>query len=684
MVAVARLFLREGGAAVIMATLNQNAVENAFSQLRGHGQDRAPTAASVVNGEASLRLSKTLKVVNAGMDAPHKPGSSYAPAHNSTNKSSRSSFALDTSTAVDILMQRRSGLRHNRKQPADSTWTVNDLAEPIAQTDTTPLSPDAQRAQALSQLVLPALLGAEAPAAGPLARSPALAAALQKAAAGKPCPAFVQYSSWLLNATSDAVKGTNGKLAALRPVVASQYGPACAAAWAWCSRNLSAPQPEDWPLQLDSGAQQPIVPTSTSTDARTTASATFTALGPAACLVHSACFNTSYSLAVLDALMLPDSQHGGTKAQKEERARHSKVYELYSSASASERLVGWALHSAAHAIPVGDPRHDVVQQLITGREDGRHRRVFDAELLESLPQRQLAIPTAGLAAFFVQLHPTIIERFRSANMVLQDGSGAVRKLIDRIRYDRTAWADFQGAVGLGGEVSSSYLGHVRSVMGVLVRKYIHASLAGLLRHTQLLAGKDEAGKRSLREERRADAARKASSDTKAAIVDAATRCVDCRRPHPADNMLMCDGCPGAYHAHCLGIPVPEPGSGDWFCPMCRPEAYGLAAAGSNTGAYADPVTGAVAGGRGQRGGRGGRRGRGRGRGLTAVTDAAGGEATGARGRGRGRGGAACGRGRGDVHMEDAQVPAARSTRNGGRPKRLPNSPVKEAPKRTRS
>ncbi|KXZ41863.1 hypothetical protein GPECTOR_258g654 [Gonium pectorale] len=79
-VALARFYLQTGGTSVIVASLNQNCVENAFSQLRGHGQNRMPDAQRVINGEQSLRLDEILRVVNKSR-AAGKRTASYAQAY---------------------------------------------------------------------------------------------------------------------------------------------------------------------------------------------------------------------------------------------------------------------------------------------------------------------------------------------------------------------------------------------------------------------------------------------------------------------------------------------------------------------------------------------------------------------------------------------------------------------------
>jgi hypothetical protein len=38
------------------------------------------------------------------------------------------------------------------------------------------------------------------------------------------------------------------------------------------------------------------------------------------------------------------------------------------------------------------------------------------------------------------------------------------------------------------------------------------------------------------------------------------------------RLLICDGCDECWHVYCLHPPLPEVPAGDWFCPVCVPEA----------------------------------------------------------------------------------------------------------------
>lgn len=52
-------------------------------------------------------------------------------------------------------------------------------------------------------------------------------------------------------------------------------------------------------------------------------------------------------------------------------------------------------------------------------------------------------------------------------------------------------------------------------------------------------------------------------------VSADKACEVCGSPSMADPMLLCDGCDGGYHIHCLTPPLDRVPEGDWFCDACR-------------------------------------------------------------------------------------------------------------------
>ena len=173
---------------------------------------------------------------------------------------------------------------------------------------------------------------------------------------------------------------------------------------------------------------------------------------------------------------------------------------------------------------------------------------------------------------------------------------AVQGWIDEVRFDPAVWAGFRAAFATAGleQMADPLQQHkldeqLRQVMGVLVTKYVHATLIGLVRHTQLLVAKDQAESQALRDVRRSEAVRckgrkagkagaqpgavaaavEAAAAAEAAAKVAATCCEICDRPEPEDTMLMCDAnCGTGWHTFCLRpalVCVPE---GDWFCPNC--------------------------------------------------------------------------------------------------------------------
>ena len=47
-------------------------------------------------------------------------------------------------------------------------------------------------------------------------------------------------------------------------------------------------------------------------------------------------------------------------------------------------------------------------------------------------------------------------------------------------------------------------------------------------------------------------------------------CAICRFDQHEELLLLCDGCDGAYHTHCLDRPLPVVPAGEWYCDQCRP------------------------------------------------------------------------------------------------------------------
>jgi hypothetical protein len=52
--------------------------------------------------------------------------------------------------------------------------------------------------------------------------------------------------------------------------------------------------------------------------------------------------------------------------------------------------------------------------------------------------------------------------------------------------------------------------------------------------------------------------------------DEETCCETCGDHRRSKQLLLCDGCPRAFHTFCLSPPVLHVPAGDWFCPVCLP------------------------------------------------------------------------------------------------------------------
>ena len=248
--------------------------------------------------------------------------------------------------------------------------------------------------------------------------------------------------------------------------------------------------------------------------------------------MHSQLFSTAVRVAILqcglaDATQRKHSEKGRRRSPRQQaQDDHDKVFKLFSSRAACERVVGWALHRALGSKQFRGgkplPFSNLLGLLVKGKEDGSHRRCFDDDLLGSLRIGQVCVPQSGLVDCFVRLQEQLIERVKKSNDVIRGGPFVVQSWLDHVRYDRAAWADFLTACngsGLEQALEHSSNGPVteqarsgaheqlRQVMGVLVVKYVHATLVELLRHTGLLAVKDRAEGQALRDERRGDAGR---------------------------------------------------------------------------------------------------------------------------------------------------------------------------------
>ncbi|PNH00233.1 Bromodomain adjacent to zinc finger domain protein 2A [Tetrabaena socialis] len=260
--------------------------------------------------------------------------------------------------------------------------------------------------------------------------------------------------------------------------------------------------------------------------------------------------------------------------------------------------------------------------------DGSHRRSFDAEVLEALQIGQTTIANAELTSFFMGLHQELMTRVPSASSVLRSGPFAVRRWVQDLRCNTQAWQGFR-RVCLGAGVDSLLFRQatlspeelqrqvdeqLRGIMGVLVRKYAHANLLGLLKHTQLLVAKDRAETQTLRGQCQADAARGAKGKVKAApkrTVAARAKkgpggvdsggddgdqlcsedlvCEFCSSPEHDESLLLCDTCNRGWHTFCLLPRLDRVPDGNWFCQQCLGQCAPRAAAATAAAPAAAPT-----------------------------------------------------------------------------------------------
>ena len=593
-----------------------------------------------MDGEQHLRTNEVLIAANLTR-ARHQRNGSYAPA----SAASAGSASVD---AVDSLLHcRRRG--PTRAAAASSTWSLADLSNSTQPAGDQPSwTATVAAAAGLRQLAWQDLVGTGIFKAH-CSAVPQLVAALQPDSCVS--HAWGAYCAWLLPAMEDALVKSNGTTAATKHVFGAQHAAPCYHAWSW----LCA-QPEVGPISRPPfSATTPLVPArgrnTTAAEPPSATMAEWQRLGQSACLVHSYVFAAAARVGVLRGLLLPAAQPaaapsaGRPKKQppKQQPALPPKeaTFELFSNRTACSRVTGWALHSTLQnatnlakrsKTAAASSQARLVEELIEARTDGCFRRSFDDDLLPSLKLGRIVTPKPSITDFFEGLQRGLISHVKSASSVLRGGPLVVQGWIDEVRYDLAAWGSFQAACASAGvsvqhsnaQQQQHYsLADLRALMGVLVTKYVHANLEGLLRHLKVLVQADKASDRALRDERRADAAtaaKKGKATTAAGGADGQRRgrktaapaaeapevesadepdssdgsdgsdssdcestygddfvCQLCNEPEPADAMLLCDSCDKGYHNFCLTPRVDGIPDGQWFCPNCAQLAAPAAA-----------------------------------------------------------------------------------------------------------
>ena len=183
-----------------------------------------------------------------------------------------------------------------------------------------------------------------------------------------------------------------------------------------------------------------------------------------------------------------------------------------------ERLPGNAKPAATAPWTPGAFKLNAIEKLVVGGMDGSRRSCMDPAILAALDKaqlRELVQPHDKLTNFFVGLQPQLLSRFRDSSIVLAGRGDSVKATLLDIRLSQPHWHSFLAVCREAGMDpdqqlvgGTSALQAVRELMGVLISKYVHANLQGMMRHTQLLAAQHQADAQALRDERRADAARK--------------------------------------------------------------------------------------------------------------------------------------------------------------------------------
>ncbi len=125
-VALAKYYLRQPEAkqygGIVPASVNQNAVENHFSQLRGRSADKMPTAEGVANTEQLLRQRAVQRVYTVC----HTGTESYEAAHTSNDTITNRQAAAEAMAAA-VIPHRQKG------ETVGPVWKLSDVQPTIVQ-----------------------------------------------------------------------------------------------------------------------------------------------------------------------------------------------------------------------------------------------------------------------------------------------------------------------------------------------------------------------------------------------------------------------------------------------------------------------------------------------------------------------------------------------------------------------
>ncbi|KAG2486336.1 hypothetical protein HYH03_015040 [Edaphochlamys debaryana] len=341
-------------------------------------------------------------------------------------------------------------------------------------------------------------------------------------------PALATFCTWLLEYVNETVARPGGASAAQ----IHQYSSQPLSMWAWCVGSLTEQNPRPPPItpaEVQDGTQPKRRRANTATAAGGNAlsagvdvdAAAWANLGQAVCLTYGFLYGTAFRAAILTHETLP----ARLKAQKQQ-AEQEQQFKLFCSPTACARVLGWAVYTGGKAAAkprLGEPlpASRVFGILSAGKEDGSHRKCMYSDLLDKLQLGQVCVPHQALVPVFVALQHQLITSAQSTTSILCSGAVAIQEMLDTARRDAEAWRSFRSACdcaglpALFGEVYgpnptpaqlAAVDAQLRRIQGVLVDKYVHANLMGLLNSKGLLAAKDAAANQTTREARKAEAA----------------------------------------------------------------------------------------------------------------------------------------------------------------------------------